>query len=137
MLDWKFGIREPEPGLFETTVKNKLQRRTVRAAVTGVMQMRARDAEQFGEDFDREIIPIVKLDELAEPLDCRYAGTFRCRRRAIDEAAGNRDGYSSSPRLPAGVSPSDLQSMGTLMVGKQSQTSRVDIPANFYFCLFL
>jgi hypothetical protein len=52
LLDWKFGIPELEPGLFEKTVMNQLQRRTARAAAAGSMQMRARDAEQFGEDFD-------------------------------------------------------------------------------------
>ena len=99
LLDWKFGILEPEPGFFEKTVMNKLQRRTARAAVAGIMQMRARDVEQFGEDFDRQIVPIMTFDELPEPLNRRRTGTFdsriAARGRAIDEAAGNPDGDSS------------------------------------------
>ena len=61
--------------------------------------MRARDAEQFGEDFDRQIVPIMTFDELPEPLNRRRTGTFdsriAARGRAIDEAAGNPDGDSS------------------------------------------
>ena len=50
---------------------DQLQRRAAGAAAAGVVQMGARDAEHFGEGFDRQVIPIVKLDALPEALDRR------------------------------------------------------------------
>src|ERR1700688_456929 len=45
LLHRKLGVLQPEPGLFQKTVMDQLQRRAARAPAASVVEMRARDPE--------------------------------------------------------------------------------------------